>query len=69
MNPNFKFTPEAFNKLYGESADASTRGEFLGRVLKGAGILPLAVGVDVAKGVSDYLGGFTNDQLLKFASG
>ena len=69
VNPNFKFTQDAFNKLYGEGANAATRGEFLTNVLKGIGIMPSAVGVDVAKGVSDFLGGFTNDQLLKFASG
>ena len=69
VNPNFKFTQDAFNKLYGEGANAATRGEFLTNVLKGIGIMPSAVGVDVARGVSDFLGGFTNDQLLKFASG
>ena len=69
VNPNFKFTKDAFNKLYGEGANALTKGEFLVNVLKGIGIMPSAVGVDVAKGVSDFLGDFTNDQLLKFASG
>ena len=45
--------------MYGESADAPTRGFLV--VFKGAGIPPLAVGVDVAKGVSDYLGGYNDN--------
>ena len=68
VNPNFKFTTDMFNKLYGEDADASTRGEFLTRVLSGVGLAVPAV-VDVGKGISDFLGGYPTSTIKKFLMG
>ena len=68
VNPNFKFTTDMFNKLYGEDADASTRGEFLTRVLSGVGLAVPAV-VDVGKGISDFLSGYPTNTIKKFLMG
>ena len=68
VNPNFKFTTDMFNKLYGKDADASTRGEFLTRVLSGVGLAVPAV-VDVGKGISDFLSGYPTNTIKKFLMG
>ncbi len=68
VNPNFKFTKDMFNKLYGQDADASTRGEFLTRVLSGVGLAVPGV-VDVGKGIADFLSGYPTDTIKKFLMG